>query len=294
VAFINPATGHQFGEICMSTEEEVRGAVQELRSSSKAWGAMTVRERVRILRRFQKVMIASLDEITDVINQDCGKSRQDALIEVFVTLDMLEQYCRSAEKWLRPRSVSRGLYLFKRCHVEYRPYGVVGVIAPWNYPFALSMPPALAALLAGNTVILKPSEVTAASGVMIEKLFQRVPELAPYVRVVHGDGAVGEALVRSAPDYIFLTGSGPTGRKVMKAAADYLIPVACELGGKEQPRTGGHGGRISTPARPACRLSASTCTRRSTMSSCAWRCKRRRRCGRVILATWRALITWAR
>lgn len=233
LAFINPATGQQFGELSMSTEEEVREAVADLRETSKVWGGMAVRERVRILRQFQRVMIDSLDEITEVINQDCGKSRQDALIEVFITIDMLEQYCRSAEKWLRPRSVSSGLYIFKHCHVEYRPYGVVGVIAPWNYPFALSMPPALAALLAGNTVILKPSEVTSASGVMIEKLFQRVPELAPYVRVVHGDGVVGEALVRAEPDYIFLTGSGPTGRKVMKAAADSLIPVACELGGKD-------------------------------------------------------------
>jgi acyl-CoA reductase-like NAD-dependent aldehyde dehydrogenase len=129
--------------------------------------------------------------------------------------------------------VARGLYVFKRCLVEPRPYGVVAVISPWNYPFALAMPPLIAALLAGNTVILKPSEVTAATGVLMERLIQRVPELAPFVRVVHGDGSVGAALVQARPDFIFLTGSTPTGKKVMAAAAEHLIPVTCELGGKD-------------------------------------------------------------
>jgi acyl-CoA reductase-like NAD-dependent aldehyde dehydrogenase len=233
LAFINPGTGKQFGELRMTTPQEVDQAVVELRAAQKPWGDMPVQDRVKVLRKLQKVMIDSLDEITDVLNQNCGKSRQDSLIEAFVTIDMLEQYCKRAPRWLSRRRVSQGLYLTKRCYVEYRPYGVVGVIAPWNYPFALSMPPALAALLAGNTVILKPSEVTPATGVLIDKLFKRVPELAPYVRVIHGDGVVGEALVRSSPDYIFLTGSVSTGRKVLQTAAEKLLPVACELGGKD-------------------------------------------------------------
>lgn len=107
------------------------------------------------------------------------------------------------------------------------------MIAPWNYPLTLALPPMLAALLAGNTVILKPSEVTAATGVLVAELFQHLPELAPFVRVVHGDGQVGAALIQARPDYIFFTGSTPTGRKVLQAAAKHLIPVACELGGKD-------------------------------------------------------------
>ena len=97
----------------------------------------------------------------------------------------------------------------------------------------LSLAPVLGALLAGNTVLLKPSEVTPATGVMIEKLLRSLPELAPYVRVLHGDGAVGAALVQAKPDFIFLTGSTATGRVVSRAAAEHLIPVACELGGKD-------------------------------------------------------------
>ncbi len=233
LAFCNPATGEQFGTIPMTSPEEVQRAAEEMRAAFPIWSAKPVRERIRILRKFQAVLIEAQDEITAVINQDCGKSRQDALIELFITVDMLAQSARRVPRWLRRRRVSSGLYIFKRCYVEYRPHGVAAVIAPWNYPLTLALPPALSALLAGNTVILKPSEVTGATGLLIEDLIRRVPELAPFVRVVHGDGRVGAALVEARPDFIFLTGSTPTGRKVMKAAADHLIPVACELGGKD-------------------------------------------------------------
>ncbi len=231
--FIAPATGEQFGEVRMHTPEEVAQAVRELRGVAPVWRAKTPRERARVLLAFVETVLDSLDDITAVLSRDTGKSRQDALIEVFITVDVLRQYARHAPSWLRTRRVPRGLYLFKKTYVAYKPYGVVGVIAPWNYPFALAVPPVAAALLAGNTVILKPSEVAAASGVMMAGLFEKVPELAPFVRVVHGDASVGAALVASRPDYIFLTGSTPTGRAVMKAAGEQLVPVACELGGKD-------------------------------------------------------------
>jgi len=233
LTFNNPATGVQFGAIPMSTEVEIGEAMRAMRSADNIWRDTSVRQRVKILRKFKEVLIDSLDEISEVLNQDCGKSRQDALIEVFMTVDFLQVYLRHAESWLKRRSVSTGLYVFKRAFVEPRPYGVVLVIGPWNYPFALTLPPVFAALLAGNTVLLKPSEVTGATGVLIERLIQRVPELSPFVRVMHGDGRVGAALVEAAPDYIFLTGSTATGRIVMQNAAKNLIPVACELGGKD-------------------------------------------------------------
>jgi acyl-CoA reductase-like NAD-dependent aldehyde dehydrogenase len=231
--FTNPATGEVFGQVQMATPEQIAQAYTELKDITPAWSNKPVRERVHILQKFQRVLIDSLDEITDILNQDCGKTRQDGMIEVFVTVDMLDNYRKHAERWLKPRRVPSGLYLFKSCYVLHRPYGVVGVIAPWNYPLALSIPPVVSALLAGNTVMLKPSEVTGATGVLIEKLFSRVPELAPYVRVLHGDGSVGAEVVQTGPDYIFLTGSTPTGKVVMRAAAEKLIPVACELGGKD-------------------------------------------------------------
>ncbi|GAB4527736.1 MAG: aldehyde dehydrogenase family protein [Anaerolineales bacterium] len=231
--FICPTTGEKFGEVRMHTPDEVHQALRELRQAAPLWQAKSVQERARILLLFLERVLDSLDDITATLNKDCGKTRQDALIEVFITADMLRQYARHAPQWLRTQRVVRGMYLFKKTYVAYKPYGVVGVIAPWNYPFALSIPPVIAALLAGNTVALKPSEATAASGVMMDELFRQVPELAPFVRVLHGDAAVGAALVEARPNYIFLTGSTPTGRAVMRAAAEHLIPVACELGGKD-------------------------------------------------------------
>jgi acyl-CoA reductase-like NAD-dependent aldehyde dehydrogenase len=217
----------------MSTPVEAAAAVTELRAAFPAWSTKTIAERVAVLREFQRVLIDARDEISAVITQDTGKPRQDSLIEVFVTVDMLNDACRHAPQWLRRERVWQGLYLFKQCYVEPRPYGVVAVITPWNYPLAMCVPPAVAALLAGNTVILKPSEVTAATGALVERLFQRVPELAPYVRVVHGDGSVGAAVVSAPPDYIFLTGATSTGQKIMRAAAEHVTPVTCELGGKD-------------------------------------------------------------
>ncbi len=233
LAFTNPATGSQFGEVEMTSPAAVQKAVVDMRASFPVWSSKSVQERIQILRKFQSVLIDQRDQITAVLNQDCGKSRQDALIELFVTVDMLTQYCAQAPGWLKKKRVSSGLYFLKQCFIEYKPFGVAAVISPWNYPLTLAIPPMLAALLAGNTVVLKPSEVTAATGVLIERLIQQVPELAPFVRVVHGDGKVGAALTQAGPDFIFLTGSTATGRKIMQTAAETLTPLALELGGKD-------------------------------------------------------------
>lgn len=233
LAFINPATGQKFGEIALATTEDVTQAHKEMRQNFAVWRRKPVRERVRILRKLQELIIDSVDEITAVINQDTGKSRQDGLVEVMMTVDRLHQYYRSAPYWLRRRRVPPGLYIFKKYYTEPHPHGVVAVIGPWNYPFDLCIPPVCSALLAGNTVILKPSEVAPATGALMENLFKRIPELTPYVRVLHGDGTVGAALVDSRPDLVFLTGSTTTGHAVAQATAKHMIPFLCELGGKD-------------------------------------------------------------
>ena len=231
--FINPATGAQFGSVDVTTEEEVRAARERLRPLNKEWANRPVAERVRIVHKLRKVIIDNVDMISDVIAQDTGKSRQDALIEVFITSDRLQKYCRHTRRWLRRERIPSGLYIFKRYYTEPQPYGTVGVICPWNYPFDLALPPTVAALLAGNTVLIKPSEVTPAVGELIGKLLQSVPELSPYVQILQGDGRVGAALVDSRPDLVFFTGSESTARKIGRAAAEHMIPFLHELGGKD-------------------------------------------------------------
>lgn len=233
VPFINPATGEQFGSVTMATTREVQLARLDMGAAAQVWRKKPIKERVQILRQLQTVIIDSVDEITAVINQDTGKSRQDGIIEVTMTVDRLHQYYKNAGKWLKRRRVPPGLYIFKSYYAEPHPFGTVAVIGPWNYPFDLAMTPLCSALLAGNTVLLKPSEVTPAVGVLIEELVNRVPELRPFVRVLHGDGRVGADLVASQPDLIFLTGSTRTGMKIAQEAAKTLTPFLYELGGKD-------------------------------------------------------------
>ena len=231
--FVNPATLERYGEVPVAEAAAVQAAVEAMRAAAPAWAGQRVAQRVQALRQVQGVLVEAADEISEAISRAHGKSRQNALIEVLVTVDGLSTTLKYASHWLRRERVPSGLYLFKRFYTEPQPFGVVGVLSPWNYPFMLAMQPVLAALLAGNTVVLKPSEITAAVGVLIERLFERLPAVAPYVRVVHGAASVGAALVQARPDLIYLTGSTTTGRKVMAAAAEHLIPAVCELGGKD-------------------------------------------------------------
>jgi acyl-CoA reductase-like NAD-dependent aldehyde dehydrogenase len=231
--YINPGTGQQFGQVPMASSEEVEKAVVDMRRSFHIWSRTSVKERVRILRKFQKLLIDSVDLISETVNQDTGKSRQDGMIEVFMLVDRINQYCRRSPGWLKRRRVSSGLYIFKKCYTEPVPYGVVAVLSPWNYPFDLMVSPMFSALLAGNTVVIKPSEVAGATGVLVEKLIKQIPELSPFVRVLHGDARTGAALVAAKPDFIFLTGSTKTGHLVARNAAESMIPFVFELGGKD-------------------------------------------------------------
>jgi acyl-CoA reductase-like NAD-dependent aldehyde dehydrogenase len=229
----NPATGQLIEQIPVSTAEDVAEAYSAMRKSAPVWANTAVKERVRILRKFQELVIDSVDIITEVINQDTGKSRQDALIEVMMTADRLHQYYKRADKWLARKRIPPGLYFLRRFYTEPRPFGVVAVLGPWNLPFDLTISPVCSALLAGNTVVVKPSEVTGATGQLLERLFQSVPELSPFIRVVHGDGGVGQMVVEGGPDLIFLTGSTQTGKIIAQKAAESMTPFICELGGKD-------------------------------------------------------------
>ena len=233
IEFINPATGRKFGEVRSATEADVLRARREMAAAQPQWAAKSAKERARLVKKLQSVILDATDEITAVVNQDHGKSRLDALHEVFMTIEKIHHYCAHAPHWLARERVPRGLYFFKRFYAEREPYGVVGIIGPWNYPIDLMIPPIVSALLAGNAVLIKPSEVAAATGVLLEDLFNRVPELAPYVRFLHGDARVGQALVRSKPDLLFLTGSVKTGQIVAKMAAEDMTPFMYELGGKD-------------------------------------------------------------
>lgn len=230
----NPATGELLGTVPDMDEGQVRAAIQRARAAAREWAALTVKERVEHLEAVGQTVLDRIDDLVDLVCAETGKTRNEAIFaEITVTLEVIHHYARRAPKVLEPRRVSTGAFKTKRAEKWYEPYGVVGVISPWNYPFTLTMAPVLTALAAGNTVVLKPSEVTPLVGVAVGELFRDTPPHADIVHVVTGGGRTGEALVRGGVDKVSFTGSVATGRRVMQAAADSLTPILLELGGKD-------------------------------------------------------------
>ncbi len=229
----DPRSGALLGVVPDQDEATVRAAIGTARAAASAWAALDHRERSRHLLAVRDRLLDRADELVEVICAETGKQRAEAVsTELMVVCEMIEWCAKHAEKVLRPRSVSTGTLAHKKAWVRYEPLGVVGVISPWNYPFTLSMTPVVTALFAGNTVVLKPSEVTPTVGLAIGELF--CDDLwSGIVQVVTGGGATGEALVRGGVDKVVFTGSVRTGRKVMAAAAESLTPVLLELGGKD-------------------------------------------------------------
>ena len=236
LALASPANRAPIGEIEVATAADAVAAVQRARKAWPDWAAQPVAERARVLVRALEVLLARQEDVIDTVIRETGKPRTEALqMEVFAVGDALNFYAKNAAKLLRPekRPLHGMLRLLKQLRVHYRPLGVVGVISPWNGPFVLAMNPSLQALVAGNAVVLKPSEVTPFSGALAGEIFREAGLPEGLFQVLLGDGESGAALVRAGVDKISFTGSVATGRKVAIACAEQLIPCTLELGGKD-------------------------------------------------------------
>jgi len=216
-------------------EDEVRAAVERARRAQAAWGALSVRERVRRMRALRGTIVRRMDDIIEVVRAETGKPAVEALgHEVMIVAGLIKAYEKRAPRVLRPRRVGTGILVTKRGTKTYEPYGVVGVISPWNFPFSMPGVPAVAALFAGNAVVIKPSEVTPRSGALLAELAREaIPDHPDLVQVVQGRGDAGAALVRSGVEKIAFIGSPATGRKILASAADTLTPVVMELGAND-------------------------------------------------------------
>ncbi len=229
----DPRTNSLIAEIEEMGTAQVAQAVQRARNMASAWSSLTYKERTRHLLKVRDQLLNSAELLVDTICAETGKQRSEAVTtELMAVCETIGWYAKNGARALEPQSVSPGLMAHKKAWKQYEPLGVVGVISPWNYPFTLSMTPVITALFAGNTVVLKPSEVTPTVGIAIGKLFED-ENWGDIVQVVTGGGTTGEALVRSGVDKVCFTGSVRTGKRVMAAAADSLTPVLLELGGKD-------------------------------------------------------------
>ncbi|MFL5386368.1 MAG: aldehyde dehydrogenase family protein [Longimicrobiaceae bacterium] len=218
-----------------SVEDGVRAAVERARQAQVAWGALSVRERVRRMRALRGLLVRRMDDVVAVVREETGKPAVEALgHEVMIVAGLIKAYEKRAPRVLRPRRVGTGILVNKRGTKTYEPYGVVGVISPWNFPFSMPGIPMVAALFAGNAVVIKPSEVTPRTGALLAELVrQAIPEHPDLVQVVQGRGEAGAALVRAGVQKIAFIGSPATGRKILAGAAETLTPVVMELGAND-------------------------------------------------------------
>ena len=236
LALSSPATLTPLGEIEVQNAHDVAAALETARKAQRDWATTSFDERARYLQRACSILVNEQDEYVDVVLSESGKPRTEALMmEIFASCDALTFYAKRAGEMLRTekRKLHGMMRFMKQLRIVYQPLGVVGVISPWNGPFILSLNPTIQALMAGNAVLLKPSEVTPRSGALVGRLFEAAGLPDGLLTVLTGDGETGAALVEAGVDKISFTGSVATGRSVGEACARQLIPCTLELGGKD-------------------------------------------------------------
>lgn len=240
----DPATGEEVGRVSIMSGDDVLGAVERGRDAFQGWKVTSFAERKRLIMAAREVLLAEMDEIANLISRESGKPVAEAIaMEIAPVLDLMQHFARNAEKLLRPAKINIGLYalLGRSSRIVYHPLGVVGIIPAWNYPFSIPLGEATMALMAGNTVVIKPSELTPMIGLKIGEIFEKAVKQAfqpvhhhrNLVQIVSGGGETGAALVEAVPDKIMFTGSVATGKKIAAAAAKNLTSCVFELGGKD-------------------------------------------------------------
>ena len=228
-----PSDGSLLGEVPLCSPFDVLQAIERARSVQRQWIALTAEERFGKLARIAEIVGDHAEEIAESIQAETGKPRVEALTEVLVVMDLLRYYDEVAPRILRRQWVKTGWMIGKSAYLYREPYGVVGVICPWNYPFILPMDVVAAALYGGNAAVVKPSEYTPFTALKMIHLCRKAELPDGLVQVVPGAWKAGDALAGGGTDKVVFIGSSQTGRKVMARAAESLTPVALELGGKD-------------------------------------------------------------
>jgi succinate-semialdehyde dehydrogenase/glutarate-semialdehyde dehydrogenase len=236
IVCVNPATGEEIGRMPLTSASEVAAAVSRARKAQKPWSQLSYRARADYVLRAREIVLAQVDEIAALISRETGKPPAEATsMEVVPTLDLMHYFARNTETLLKRQKIDIGQYdlMGRSSYIFYKPLGVVGIISPWNFPWATPLDEVVMALMAGNAVVLKPSELTPLCALKIGDVLREARFPEGLVEIVTGDGATGAALVEAGVDKIMFTGSVATGKRVAEAAARHLTPVVLELGGKD-------------------------------------------------------------
>ncbi len=236
VESIDPSTGEVWKRFGTTSAGAVFTAVARAKTAQKNWASEPVRARVQVLRRFHESLFRRRRDVAEVLTRENGKPIAEAIgSEIAIALDYANYYASEAPRFLRSPWFGAGSLAMKRkrVRIEHDPFGVIGVISPWNYPFMLSAGVIIPALVTGNAVLLKPSEFTPESGERLLSLFADAGLPADVLSVLQGDGSTGAALCDADVDKIFFTGSVATGKRVAMKCAERLIPCGLELGGSD-------------------------------------------------------------
>jgi acyl-CoA reductase-like NAD-dependent aldehyde dehydrogenase len=231
----SPTDGHRLGAVPTLEPEDIQGVVDDVAEVQPFWAALPIAERARYMRRAAQVIIDAMPELTELLTREQGKPRNESYVmELLPTVDALHWIASEGQKILADERISLPIFMKqKRARFTYEPLGVVGVIAPWNYPWSIPFSEVAIALMCGNGVVLKPASLTPLIGERIQRVFERAGVPEGLVRTVHGGGRVGQALVESSAAKIFFTGSVEVGRGVGVSCAERLKGSVLELGGKD-------------------------------------------------------------
>jgi acyl-CoA reductase-like NAD-dependent aldehyde dehydrogenase len=232
----NPTTGELLGAVETVTPPKVQGVVDDVAEVQPFWAQLSLEDRARYMRRAADVLLAEIDDLAELLTREQGKPRVESYsMELLPTVDSLKWIADHGPEILADEKVPfpQAFLKTKRAKFAYEPIGVVGVIAPWNYPWSIPFGEVAIALMAGNGVVLKPASLTPLLGERIRMIFEKAGFPEGLVRTIHGGGRVGDALVKSSAGKIFFTGSVEVGYKVGVECAKRMKGSVLELGGKD-------------------------------------------------------------
>ncbi|NDG85289.1 MAG: aldehyde dehydrogenase family protein [Proteobacteria bacterium] len=232
----NPRSGAVIREIPKTPAGELPAIFQRASAAQSLWSKVPVKKRAEKMMHLRDVLARKVDEIAEVIHQENGKPVTEALVcELLPSIELLTYFAKIAPKNLKDRKIplQNPMLRYRKSLLTYWPLGTVAVISPWNYPFFLAFGDVAVAVLAGNSVVFKPSEYTSWVGQKIQELFDEAGFPRDLVQTVYGEGDLGAALIDQKPAKVFFTGSVRTGKAIMKQASQNLTPVTLELGGKD-------------------------------------------------------------
>ncbi len=231
----NPLTGEDLEPVEATPHSEIAGIVARAREAQTSWAATPIAKRVKAVSKLKGRILSRAEEIAKLVHAETGKPDVEAILaEVLASADTVGWWAEIIAEELEPfeAEIDALSYPKKQGWVHREPRGVIAIVMPWNYPFALPLRSIIPALMAGNAIVFKPSEVTPRTGKLVVDLLDGIVP-AGLVGLVQGGGDAGAAVIDAGVDFVVFTGSPATGRKIAHACADRLVPCALELGGKD-------------------------------------------------------------